>query len=276
MGICRLCGKDAGLLRSAHKACEERYAGGTRLVESLVIGALRNGIDRERIEDKVSEFANTFSLDLAGVKPILMSAWDRAAEDAISDNLLTKEEEERLTELAEFFGADTQQLSKRDAFMKLVKAAVIRDLCEGKVPERLKLDGQLPVAMQKDEKLIWVFQNVRYFESRTRTHYVGGSQGMSFRVMKGVYYRVGAFRGDPVQTTANVHIDTGMLVVTNKHLTFVGPQKSVRLKHEKIISHTPYSDGIGVCRDAATAKPQMFVTDDGWFTYNVIVNAAKI
>lgn len=276
MGICKLCGKDAGWLRSTHKECAERYAGGTKLVESLVVGAIRSGIDQQKIEDKVSEFANTFNLDLDGVKPILLSAWDKAAEDALADNLLTKEEETRLTELAEFFGANTHALSQRPAFMKLVKAAVIRDLCEGKLPARLELDGQLPLALQKGEQVIWVFKNVKYYESKTRTHYVGGSQGVSIRVMKGVYYRVGGFRGEPVQTTAMVHMDTGLLIVTNKHLAFIGPQKSVRLKHEKIISHTPYSDGIGVCRDATTAKPQVFITDDGWFTYNVIVNAARI
>ncbi len=165
---------------------------------------------------------------------------------------------------------------ERPSYLKLVKAAVIRDLCEGKVPSRLQIDGQLPLVLQKGEQVIWVFKDAKYYESRTRTHYVGGSHGVSLRVMKGVYYRVGAFRGDPVQTTALVHVDTGLLVVTNKHLTFIGPQKSVRLKHEKIISCIPYSDGIGICRDAATAKPQIFVTDDGWFTYNVIVNAAKV
>ena len=47
--------------------------------------------------------------------------------------------------------------------------------------------------------------------------------------------------------------------------------KSLRLKHEKIISHTPYADGIGVCRDGVSAKPQVFVTGDGWFTYNLAV-----
>lgn len=276
MGICKLCGKDAGWLRSAHKECTERYVGGTKLVESLVVGAIRNGINQQTIEDKISEFANTFNLDLAGVKPILLTAWDKAAEDALADNLLTKEEEHRLTELAEFFGADTHALSQRPAFMKLVKAAVIRDLCEGKIPARLEIDGQFPLALQKGEQVIWVFKNVQYYESKTRTRFVGGSQGVSVRVMKGVYYRIGAFRGEPVQTTAMVHMDTGLLIVTNKHLAFVGPQKSVRLKHDKIISHTPYSDGIGVCRDAVSAKPQVFITDDGWFTYNVIVNATKL
>lgn len=276
MGICKLCGKDAGWLRSTHKECAGRYAGGTKLVEALVVGAIRDGIDRQKIEDKISEFANTFNLDLGGVKPILLAAWDKAAEDALSDNLLTKEEETRLTELAEFFGANTQALSQRPAFMKLVKAAVIRDLCEGKMPARLEIDGQLPIALQKGEQVIWVFKNVKYYENKTRTHFVGGSQGVSVRVMKGVYYRAGAFRGEPVQTTAMVHMDTGLLIVTNKHLAFVGPQKSVRLKHDKIITHTPYSDGIGVCRDAVTAKPQVFITDDGWFTYNVIINAARL
>jgi len=276
MGICKLCGKDAGWLHTTHRDCVARYAGGTKLVESIVVGAIRDGIDRQRIEDKVSEFANTFNLDLSGVKPILLVAWDKAAEDALADNLLTKEEETRLTELATFFGADAQALSDRPVFMKMVKAAVIRDLCEGKIPIRLQIEGQIPVALQKDEQIIWVFKDVKYFESKTRTQYVGGSQGVSVRVMKGVYYRASAFRGEPVQTTAMVNIDTGLLVVTNRHLTFVGPTKSIRIKYDKIISYTPYSDGIGICRDAVTAKPQVFITNDGRFAYNVIINAAKL
>jgi hypothetical protein len=46
--------------------------------------------------------------------------------------------------------------------------------------------------------------------------------------------------------------------------------------YDKIVSFTPYSDGIGIQRDAQTAKPQVFVTGDGWFTYNLIANLAKV
>lgn len=276
MGICKLCGKDVGWLRSSHKECEQRYERGKRLVESTVVDAVRRGVNLKIIQDKARDFGNSFGLDLAQVKAILLNAWDNAAEDAVSENLLTKEKETRLMELGRFFGADPEALTRRPVYPKLVKAAVIRDLCEGKVPPPHQIYGQLPLALQKKEQVIWVFNNTKYYESQTRTHYVGGSQGMSFRVMKGVYYRAGAFRGEPVQITNLVHVDTGLFIVTNKHLTFIGQEKSVRLKHEKIISYTPYSDGIGVCRDAVTAKPQIFVTDDGWFTYNVIVNAAKV
>lgn len=29
-------------------------------------------------------------------------------------------------------------------------------------------------------------------------------------------------------------------------------------------------------RDAASAKPQIFITGDGWFTYNLVTNLAQI
>ena len=34
----------------------------------------------------------------------------------------------------------------------------------------------------------------------------------------------------------------------------------------------PYQDGIGLQKDGATAKPQIFKNIDGWFTYNAISN----
>lgn len=276
MGICKICGEKAGWLRSYHKECRQRYDAGKKLVDAIIIDAVRHGINRDVVEEKVSEFANTFHLDLVGVKPVLLSAWDTAVQDAMSDNVLSKEEEKRLMDMVHFFGSDSQELVQRPAYHTLVKGAVIRDLCEGKMPTQIQIAGPLPVVLQKGEQVIWVFKDTKYYENQTQTKYVGGSHSMNFQVMKGVYYRVGAFQGNPVQTTSLVHVDTGLLVVTNKHLTFVGPKKSVRLKYERIISLTPHSDGVGVCGDAEAAKPQIFVTNDGWFTYNVIANALQV
>jgi hypothetical protein len=130
----------------------------------------------------------------------------------------------------------------------------------GKVPERMAIQGHVPFNLQKTEKLIWVFQNVDYYEQKTRREYVGGSRGVSVRIAKRVYYRVGAFKGHRVERTETVHAATDLLGVTNKHIYFAGDAKSFRIRHDKIVSFEPYSDGIGVQRDAATAKPQLFVT----------------
>tara|TARA_R110000868_G_scaffold189695_2_gene433077 strand:+ start:122429 stop:122581 length:153 start_codon:yes stop_codon:yes gene_type:complete len=50
----------------------------------------------------------------------------------------------------------------------------------------------------------------------------------------------------------------------------------LRIKLDKIVSFQPYDDGLGVQRDAATAKPQSFITGDGWFIYNLVMNVAKL
>jgi hypothetical protein len=97
----------------------------------------------------------------------------------------------------------------------------------------------------------------------------------SVRVAKGLYYRAGAFKGKRVETHETVHADTGLLGITNKHIYFSGSAKSFRIRYDKIVSFEPFSDGIGLHRDAVTAKPQSFVTGDGWFTYNLITNAAQ-
>ena len=38
----------------------------------------------------------------------------------------------------------------------------------------------------------------------------------------------------------------------------------------------PYGDGLGIMREAQTAKPESFVTGDGWFVYRLAVNLAEV
>jgi hypothetical protein len=189
---------------------------------------------------------------------------------------LDADEENRLVAFRDRFAHTQLELDRQGAYSKVVKAAVLRDLMSGILPTRAKIEGQVPFNFQKNEQVIWLFNGVDYLEDKTRTEHVGRSSGISIRVAKGVYYRVGAFRGHPVSSTERVHIDTGMMAVTNKHLYFGGGRKSLRVPYAKIVSFIPYSDGVGIIRDAANAKPQVFVTGDGWFTYNLLANVSQI
>ena len=56
--------------------------------------------------------------------------------------------------------------------------------------------------------------------------------------------------------------------VRHYHIHFAGPRKKLRVRYDRIVAFEPYSDGLGIMRDAQTAKPQTFVTGDGWFVYN--------
>ena len=158
----------------------------------------------------------------------------------------------------------------------MVKGAIIRELLNGTIPQRLNVHGDLFFKFQKTEKLIWLFPEVKYYEDRKRREYKGGHHGVSIRLAKGLYYRVGTFKRHPVETTETVAVGSGPLAITNRHLYFAGSEKTFRIRHDKIVSVQPYEDGVGVQRDAQTAMPQLFITGDGWFTYNLLMNVSNV
>jgi hypothetical protein len=168
------------------------------------------------------------------------------------------------------------ELNENPTFNRLVKNAVLRDISQGKIPKRYNLQGGIPFNLQKNEHLVWAFLGTTYYEDRTRRSYVGGSHGVSVRLAKGVYYHTSAFRGHQVETHTLEQIEFGTLGITTKSLYLVGPVKSLRIPFTKIVTFVPYSDGVGIFRDAANARLQVFVTGDGWFSYNLLSNLSKL
>jgi len=67
-------------------------------------------------------------------------------------------------------------------------------------------------------------------------------------------------------------LGTGILAITNISLYFGSTTKTVKIPYKKLISITPYSDGIGIQKDGVSSKPQIFKEIDGWFAYNLISN----
>lgn len=275
MGICTYCGKDAGLLRSSHKQCKEAHESGKQQILQLITEKATKD-SAPSIKEIINKIAESSFIDQHMLMSLGAEAWQKAVEKALEDEVLSREEEDALTQLKNELGLDSNQLDSSGGLTKLMKAAVIRDLLEGNIPHRVEITGNIPFNLQKDEGIVWLFKNVKYYEERTSTSYQGGSSGISVRVVKGLYYRTGGFRGNPVTTTSMVHIDTGSLGVTDKHIYFAGARKAFRIPYKKIVTFRPYTDGIGLQRDAMSAKPQVFVLDDGWFIHNLVTNLANI
>ncbi len=283
MGNCKYCGKPAGFLRGKHAECEERHQrrerviqGGRLRIAAEVLRALKGSENFDNLEKTIVEIEQASFVPASERKALLTKGWENSVEQFLEDGILDTTEENRLVEFKERFALSQSELDRNGALTKTAKAAVLRDVLNGVIPQRMSLDGNLPINLQKGEQIVWAFPGSKYLEDKTRRQFVGSSQGVSVRVMKGVYYRVGAFKGQAVEHTERVHIDTGWVVVTNKNVYFAGPRKSLRLPYAKIVSFEPFSDGIGVMRDTATAKPQIFVTGDGWFTYNLVTNLSQM
>ncbi|MBC7075378.1 MAG: hypothetical protein H5T98_04790 [Syntrophomonadaceae bacterium] len=276
MGNCKYCGQPAGFLRSQHKECAAKHDQGWQNMIDLAEQAARGLGDISGLRSKLASIASYSFIPAEQINEAIIRGWEQAVTHFIEDGDLSAEEEKQLTSFATHFALSQNDLDQRGIYTQFVKGAVLREVIEGNIPERVKTDTPLPFNFQKSESLIWVFDRVDYYEDKTRRQYVGGSSGVSFRVAKGVYFRTGGFRGRPVETTERVHLGTGIMAVTNKHIYFTCSQKTFRVRLDKIVSFTPFSDGVGIQRDAATAKPQFFITGDGWFTYNLLMNAGNV
>lgn len=264
MGACRYCGADAGFLRSAHDACSHK-------LKTAISNYLEGNEPLSQLEGVATE------LNAKGPtgQEAFAECWDKAVTRALEDGVVSADEEERLTTAAKSFSLTQDELDKRGKYTQLLKAAVLRDVLEGKVPARVKIQG-VNLNLQKTEKVAWLFPGTEYVTLRTYRTYAGSSQGLSIRIMKGVYYRPSVFKASPIEHSQVVSGGKGNLALTNKNIYFVGPLKTMRIPYTKIVAFQPYTDGIGFQRDAASAKPEVFKTGDGWFTYNLVTNLAQL
>ncbi len=269
MGACSHCSQPAGLLRSVHKECEQQHAAAQAAIQRAVVQFIMHQADAGQVRSMVLPLARQGFVRTSELDGLMVEGWRQAVDACLEDGLLTAAEEAALVNFAEKTGL-MPNISRLPAYGLLAKAAQLRDLGEGKIQSRMTFNGPTGLNLQKNEVLIWAFPGTEYLEDRERREMVGVSHGVSVRIVKGVYYRVGAFKVRPVGRQERVSLGVGTLDVTTRHIYFSGPQKSLRIPYSKIVSYEQYSDGIGLMRDAATAKPQVFVTNDGWFAFNLI------
>lgn len=290
MGKCVYCGESAGPFRNKHSKCELLHLeqekiirdkqmeqeniiqeGKQRIVNS-VSSTIQTSDNYDELEMIISEIEQSHFVPLSERKDLLIKGWEISVEKMLEDRILDETEEKRLTDFTKRFSLSENDINRSGAFTKIVKAAVLRDVLNGKIPKRIKHQESLLINFKMGEQVVWYFRDVQYIEDKTLREYVGGSMGIGIRLMKGVYYRVGAFKGHAVEHTERIQVDTGLLVITNLNIYFKGSLKSFRIPHTNIVSFESFTDGIGVMRDVANAKWQIFVTGDGWFIYNLLAN----
>jgi hypothetical protein len=273
MGQCIYCGTSAGLFRKKHKECESKHLEARGLIVSRVREAFIKDSSFAPMEKEVQTWAASGHVKQEEIPTLYAEGLESAVEAYLEDGVLTKEEENRLADFQSKQPFDRSLADKKGTLVKVVKAAILREILDGEVPDpRVNVNGQLPFLFQKSEKLIWVFPKVEFYEQRTRTTYHGRSQGASIRIAKGLYYRTGSFKGHPVRVDEMTHIDRGIIALTSKHLYFGSSAKNFKVPFNKLVTLEPFEDGIGLQKDGASTKPQIFKGLDGWFAFNVISN----
>ena len=195
---------------------------------------------------------------------------NQALENYMKDRLFTDDEERRIDEYINSLGLSTTNLPaayQSSEISRLGQMKMLKQLQGGVMPQT---NIQAPIILEKDETTLWCYNNVTMYQEKVRREYNGRTSGFSFRLMKGVTYRIGGFKGHPVETSYMENMGLGSLYVTNKNIIFMGQTRSIKVPYNKIIGINPYSDGMAVQRDGNNIKRLTFQGFDCSFVLNVI------
>lgn len=122
----------------------------------------------------------------------------------------------------------------------------------------------------KNETILWAYTGISFYHEKITHEWVGRNHGMSFRIIKGVYYHIGHSKGHSVEHSSMKLKGTGSLFLTNKELILYFQTNGMKTPFNKIVSITQYSDGIEVHKDKANVKRMTIQEFVHWFIMNLL------
>jgi hypothetical protein len=163
-------------------------------------------------------------------------AFEQYAETVLADDHLTADEEEAFSEVAEAMGL-TQAAFEANPIHTRFQVAKLND---GRLPF-----VESPKLMAKKGEDVHLETTAALMKEVAVHEWRGGSQGVSFRVAKGVRYRVGATRGHLVTVGTELQVaDQGVLSITSQRVAYLGDRKTLDMPYARLMGMNLYSDAI--------------------------------
>jgi hypothetical protein len=174
--------------------------------------------------------------------------------DMLADRRLSPDEFTRFAALATHLGINA-------SFEEATQARMHRYALYWRVEH-----GDIPVVdvsivPQRGERCHFVCHG-QWLEYRKQTRTTGYyNSGVSIRVARGLYYRVGASRPQHITTEGLTEIDRGTLYLTNKRVLFDGATRNWSVRWASIIAFHACSDGI-VLEKGTGRSPHLVLDGD--------------
>lgn len=179
---------------------------------------------------------NNHMWELYNSKTLTKEEWIRIASGGLSD----KDQKERDNQLA------IQKEKEKELERKQDLELVTQGLTKGEID--LKTTDS-PVILKKNEEAYLSLPHITLSEARAVRVSRSTGSGASFRVAKGLRVHSGGGQSRSVSHDEIMAIDSGIFVITNKRLIFLGSKKSVNIDLKKILSINIFKDGISVQRE---------------------------
>jgi hypothetical protein len=219
-----------------------------------LMSALKHGRLTPEVIGQLANLKTELGLTTQDTRGFRVKAYLVAYGAATRGGLMAAEQELSLEEVQAFLGVSDGEITR--AKEELRRLHLLRDIRDGKVPT-ISVPG---LVCQKQEAAYWCEPASLLEERVIDRQYVGGSQGLSFRIAKGVSYRVGSQRGHLVSKTGIVPVSSGEMIITNKRVIFRGDRKAFSDRLDKLLDVHLHVDGIRITDGSAKPRVLKFST----------------
>jgi hypothetical protein len=272
MGRCKYCGGRAGFLSKYHTKCHQIKSNAWQNLLNEIESTIVEGNDLGALKSKIISVCNSSFIDTNEIKDLLAMGFSNAVRRFLEDGVLSRQEEEYATSFKFHFNLSSKDLNYNDAFNTMVKASVLRDVLNGTFTDGLiHFEWTSSFNFQDEEKLIWLFRDVEYYDNCTRAQHRGGFSGLYMKLGNGVYFRKSSFTGRILNTDEMVLKDTGSVGITSGHIYFLG-ETYFSIEYNEIITSYGFENGLGIKKEGADNFSHVFKNVDGWFCYNLLAN----
>jgi len=266
-GKCKFCGKWVGIFKHEHPECAEEHArlkqqrieeenqttAMAKEAKTLMASAPAGAVSVEELTSLLDPIAD-------GKNEVLWRAFCAWIGDLVGGNQPPTAAEESLAgALLNHYKFEREKIPNA-GWNKLVRFCAMRDLDEGKIPQRCVVERS-PFNLEAGEVIVWAFPDTQYMEDKVVRSSMRGYAGMSVRVAPGVYLHGG--NSSPASISEGyIPVDAGLLALTDRAVLFRGSHKAIRFKYKDIATFTRYDYGFAICKGTQTARNIGFETKD--------------
>jgi hypothetical protein len=278
MGLCRYCGEKAGWFRDVHQACVDSARQGCERVVATITCTVKEKLippDNhpntdtwipsfaievwQQVKPTLDQIVAEHKIPIADVRNALLQGWSTGVKQVALAEPLTPDSKYAMTAFHRAMGITDEQASNTDASTAAALSVLLWSVMIHGDPTIIAQNVTHPFNVKEGEIPVIFFGNVMYFKET-----ISRSQEGS-----------GIKRKD---------VDYGGLLLTTQNIYFGGAHIRFRIPYEKVISFRHYSDGIGLFRDRASAKAEVFALLEpnpnggdpvsarpmfGWFLFNL-------
>ena len=225
--------------------------------EAALTAAIQAGTPDEIEVERLRAVETAIAVNGGDASPRKAAYYRSYLDNALADEVLTAEEERTVDSVGNALYPEAEREAQRAVLADYRGPLFIAMVNDGRLPKMTEARMVL-----KRSEVLHLAEPAKLLKEVIQREFQAGSHGMSFRVMKGVSYRVGSMRGRMVEVGRSFEpIDEGELCITSLRAVYTGTRKTIEMPYTKLLDLNVYTDALQVHLSNRQNPPTFRVAD---------------